>query len=321
MFFHEYMLCSNLYACSQNQCTFIHDFYDVYVYANIFIYIFLRMARATNNRNASNVEENETPINMDSVTMITKMIREIVNACELCQCSTFDKFFRLQPPAFVGGSDPLVAEVWIAQMEKIFKYVPCTEEEKVDFATFMLKDDAINWWNFTCLSLKNKVGENNTIGWESFKTMFLNRYFPQGIGPVRGKEFIDLKQGTLTVAEYAREFERLSRFAPCVVDTEVNKACLFVRGLNPELFRRVGYRNIGTYSEVLRQAQLAEYIFHDEDANSESSEHSNGKRIYEYGNESGNCYGNRKRGRVYACYSCGEEGHKIKECPYKRQRS
>lgn len=307
------------------------------VYANESSYIFSRMAQATSNHNvsnvqknetpvnmeaqaisnhnASNVQENATPVNMEAVTMITKVVQEVVNACEYSKVSTIDKFIRLQPPTFVGGADPLVAEEWIARMEKTFKYVNCTEEEKVDFATFMLREDASNWWHCACGSLKNK---GSPIGWEHFKTMFLDRYFPSFVRMEKLRELLRLKQGALTLAKYASQFERLLRVAPCTMSEDM-KAFMFKQGLKPELLDALACcGSLETYSGVLTAAQVADHFLHKKDAESESTEDRKGKRSFQNGND-GNCSGNRKKGRVPTCYSCGEKGHRNKECPYNSQ--
>ena len=54
-----------------------------------------------------------------------------------------DKFQRLNPPIFWGraGADPCESEYWIEQVEKIFRFIGCQEEDKVNYATFMLRDE------------------------------------------------------------------------------------------------------------------------------------------------------------------------------------
>ncbi|XP_022865654.1 uncharacterized protein LOC111385490 [Olea europaea var. sylvestris] len=46
-------------------------------------------------------------------------------------------------------------------------------------------------------------------------------------------EFLRLQQGTITLVEYERKFEKLSRFAPHLVNTEEKLARRFERGLQP----------------------------------------------------------------------------------------
>ena len=56
------------------------------------------------------------------------------------------EFKKLSPPSFEGTTDPMIAEHWITEMEKVFIYMRCPEEEKVDYVMYMLKDRAYGWW-------------------------------------------------------------------------------------------------------------------------------------------------------------------------------
>ena len=43
------------------------------------------------------------------------------------------------PPSFKGESDPLLAESWMREIEKIFRAIRCADEDKVTLATYMLQ--------------------------------------------------------------------------------------------------------------------------------------------------------------------------------------
>ncbi|XP_020258511.1 uncharacterized protein LOC109834906 [Asparagus officinalis] len=45
-----------------------------------------------------------------------------------------------------GGSDPTAAQEWLKKMEKYFRALGCSEEQKVIYATFMLEGDVKIWW-------------------------------------------------------------------------------------------------------------------------------------------------------------------------------
>ncbi|MQL91637.1 hypothetical protein Taro_024255 [Colocasia esculenta] len=53
--------------------------------------------------------------------------------------STMERFKRMLPPSFKGESDPLLAESWIREIERIFRAIRCAEEDKVTLATYMLQ--------------------------------------------------------------------------------------------------------------------------------------------------------------------------------------
>ena len=50
-----------------------------------------------------------------------------------------ERFKRMLPPSFKGESDPLLAESWMREIEKIFRAIRCADEDKVTLATYMLQ--------------------------------------------------------------------------------------------------------------------------------------------------------------------------------------
>ncbi|MQM08094.1 hypothetical protein Taro_040947, partial [Colocasia esculenta] len=54
--------------------------------------------------------------------------------------SIMERFKRMFPPSFKGESDPLLAENWMREIEKIFRAVRCADEDKVTLATYMLQE-------------------------------------------------------------------------------------------------------------------------------------------------------------------------------------
>lgn len=100
------------------------------------------------------------------------------------------------------------------------------EEQKIGFATFMMKGEANYWW-------KANKGRAGVISWDRFKELFFENYFPENTQQDMEVKFLELKQGSMTVAEYVVKFNELARFAPHQVDTEARKARRFELGLKP----------------------------------------------------------------------------------------
>ncbi|MQM14390.1 hypothetical protein Taro_047321 [Colocasia esculenta] len=61
--------------------------------------------------------------------------------------SMMERFRRMTPPFFTEESDPIFAESWLQETEKIFRAIRCAEEERVTIATFMLQERANVWWS------------------------------------------------------------------------------------------------------------------------------------------------------------------------------
>ncbi|MQM11344.1 hypothetical protein Taro_044251 [Colocasia esculenta] len=54
--------------------------------------------------------------------------------------SIMERFKRMAPPSFKGESQPLLAESWMREIEKIFQAIRCAQEDKVSLATYMLQE-------------------------------------------------------------------------------------------------------------------------------------------------------------------------------------
>jgi len=64
----------------------------------------------------------------------------------------------------------------------------------------------------------------NPLDWDKFKGAFLDRFFPFELRETKVQEFINLKQGIMSVNEYSLKFTQLSKYAPAmVVDS---RACI-----------------------------------------------------------------------------------------------
>ena len=67
--------------------------------------------------------------------------------------------------------------------------------------------------------------------WAEFHDLFMGKYFPDNARHVKAQEFLELKQGTMTVMEYVARFTELVRFADDYVATDMAKVRRFENGL------------------------------------------------------------------------------------------
>ena len=86
-----------------------------------------------------------------------------------------------------------------------------TEEESVDLASYQLKDVAYDWvqmWN------KGREKDTTPLTWQLFQDAFLDRFFPLELREAKIEEFINLRQGSMSIKEYCLKFNQLSKYAP-----------------------------------------------------------------------------------------------------------
>jgi hypothetical protein len=61
------------------------------------------------------------------------------------QVTTYAQFIAMKPPTFAKAEDPLKAEVWTKAIEAKFStsVLPCSEENKANFAVLQLRGEAL----------------------------------------------------------------------------------------------------------------------------------------------------------------------------------
>ncbi|XP_028094593.1 uncharacterized protein LOC114294660 [Camellia sinensis] len=254
--------------------------------------------------------------------------------------------------AFDGATDPLEAEKWLTEMEKLFPVFECTDDQKVTYATFMLQGIANDWWQ-----MEKRIHEHdaNPYTWERFKKAFNEKYFPRSVRLQKQREFLKLEQGNKTVAEYEAEFTKLSKFASAFEADEDSRARKFEAGLRTNIMQQVVPFELPTFGAVLNKALLVESgLTRAQEEKEENYKKRPSSSNFQTNNSKGNTkrqntssvgsWGSRTMGssvdkkndRVQctrcngfhrdsecrwntgACFSCGQQGHRIADCPNRK---
>ncbi|XP_071905688.1 uncharacterized protein [Coffea arabica] len=94
--------------------------------------------------------------------------------------------------------------------------------------------------------------------WVNFVRDFNAIYFPPLVQEKKEDEFIRLRQGTQSVAEYESQFTRLSKFAPELILTEQRRVRRFIQGLNVEIQKDLAVAQINIFSDAVEKALRVE---------------------------------------------------------------
>ena len=70
---------------------------------------------------------------------------------------------------------------------------------------------------------------------ELFQTAFLERFFPRKMREAKVEEFINLKQGSMTVNEYSMKFLKLLSYATSLVSNSRDEMFRFLTGIAEDL--------------------------------------------------------------------------------------
>lgn len=168
----------------------------------------------------------------------------------------FKEFFHMNPSEFQGSLNALKARDSLSNMERVLQIVPCNGDNKVTFSSHMLKGPAARWWKSSSTFM---INEGIPRYWEHFKTSFLDKYFLGSLRTHKEIKFQQLRQGNMSVAEYAENFENMVDYSRKVVyaPDEKWKMDQFMFGLRGEIYHIIYHREFTNYAELLRQCYVA----------------------------------------------------------------
>ncbi|XP_058783644.1 uncharacterized protein LOC131658355 [Vicia villosa] len=129
-----------------------------------------------------------------ALEVMTQALGNQPNVSENTGSRSLATFQRENLSVFKGTYDPDGAMTWLKEIERIFRVMYCTPEQKVQYGTHMLAVEADDWW------LKTRHRD------------FLRKYFPEDVCGKKEIEFFELKQGSMSVTAYAAKFGELAKF-------------------------------------------------------------------------------------------------------------
>ena len=149
--------------------------------------------------------------------------------------SNLQRFRTHHPPTFIGGGDPMVADHWFMQVEKVLKAMEITSDTtRIRLAAFQLEGEAQVWWKWAKTSI-----DLEAMTWAEFQELFIGKYFPDTVRHAKAQEFLEMKQGTMTVMDYVARFTELARFTADYVATDMAKVRRFENGLKLSIWGRI----------------------------------------------------------------------------------
>ena len=121
----------------------------------------------------------------------------------------------------------MVVDHWFRHIENVLEAMDITSDAaKIRRSAFQLEGESQVWWDWVKTSR-----DLEAMTWAEFHGLFMSKYFPATARHAKAQEFLELRQGTMTVMEYMARFIELARFGDYYVATNMAKVRRFENGL------------------------------------------------------------------------------------------
>ena len=97
-----------------------------------------------------------------------------------------------------------------------------------------------------------------TMTWNDFHRLFMGKYFLASARHAKAQEFLELRQGTMTVLEYVVRFIELAHFRDDYVTIDVDKVRKFENGLKLSIWGKVVGHNLQDMDSMVSTALIIE---------------------------------------------------------------
>ncbi|GJT93712.1 putative reverse transcriptase domain-containing protein [Tanacetum coccineum] len=127
----------------------------------------------------------------------------------------YKEFINCQPFYFNGMKGAVDLIRWFERTELVFSHSKCAKEDRVTFATGILTNDALSWWNAYAQPIG--IEQANRITWTELKRLLTNKYYPRTEVKKMEDEFYNLVVKGNDLKTYIRRFQELAVLCPNMV--------------------------------------------------------------------------------------------------------
>jgi predicted ATPase len=145
---------------------------------------------------------------------------------------------------------------WIQKVEKVFEWYEYSEERKCKVVALEFTDCAFLWWENLKIQ-RRRDGEEEITTWATMKRVMKKRFVPDYYKQELYSRLQTLRQGSLSVEEYVKEFELLLiRYE--LMEPQEQTIARFLGGLRKDIANVVELQTYIFLEEVIKLATRVE---------------------------------------------------------------
>ncbi|CAL2256203.1 unnamed protein product [Prunus armeniaca] len=129
-------------------------------------------------------------------------------------------------------------------------------ERRVTLATFFLARNIRHWWE----SVRRRYQDRSAITWPFFRATFDGQFYLLAYQNMKMEEFLQLEQGVMSILEYEKNFNELSKYYTPLVAAKSKKCQLFTGGLKMSIRDIVVGQRLTTFADLVMSASLIKSI-------------------------------------------------------------
>ena len=107
---------------------------------------------------------------------------------------------KLGAKPYDDSGDPKASWLWLDRVNKVYRVMGCTDDQRVLFSNFLMEDRAKDLWG----AVDRRYPEG--ISWNQLQQEFTDRFFPHSHKDSKIEEFFRLEQKNMSVSEYEKKF-------------------------------------------------------------------------------------------------------------------
>ncbi|KAK8951621.1 hypothetical protein KSP39_PZI004098 [Platanthera zijinensis] len=157
---------------------------------------------------------------------------------------------RLDAPSFDGRLDPKAFSDWLLDMDHYFEWYDMSDERCVRFAKMKLTGQAKVFW----ISVERALGRDGyypIARWDEMKERLKEKYLPASYRDQLFEQLQNLRQGSLTVAEYMARFDELIVRSD-ISEEPIATASRFKAGLRADIRRELIPHRLETVEQIFQ---------------------------------------------------------------------